>query len=1173
MFSYILSFFRNPHPELSYEEASAILAENDELTVIESLLEVSNCDDSLDTLQKFHEISSKKENNFFTKIGAITGIKGEKFIIDTCHEFSNEDSKQYFQVGDRVSYQMLVSEGKIDIYNVTHINTWDSIVPRENVAATRVMVCKVEKREKRNVFLTPGDIKVNLDHTHVEFIPYVGDWVEVEVKYEVNEHALDLSGEIIEVNKLWPIRPHIESGKVTLWNSQENYGIINNNIFINRDSLNCGYIPVIGDEVVVEIIESEQNGCSWRALKILPKFITNRFKNVESKGNGKFELTHPGLEISDCLLNFDKLGQSETFNINLENKSKEVFKLLNLKVSENSQIALTDKLRESKEILPNSSFNVELLCTPKTIGTSNEFIEFTFESFTLGKYVNINVNLGISGRSYQKSRRVPNYNNAYSSSKQLIRGQKQRFVRFQAFKFPEYNIPKKMLDLVIQNGGAENYNVDLIEKLKVVKRSLFSNLDSTNYEEKFHALLHMDEIANLIHIRQYDQDRACFIPNKDFLMLEIENLAEKRPSIILGDRIIASDPFGNSNEEFEGNVFKVGAKHVYLKFSPMFHDMYRGEDYSVRVIPGRTSYRRLHHAVYLVARHLGRDWLFPTKVIEKNTQVEFVYEPHNKLNSANLEQITSPNSRKLLTAPELIRKAREARIKAKKEKYGSSSSLSSNGSLSDSLFDQDGNNYIDTGNEKKVLKVEWFNKKLNCVQKDTVINILKGVSRPLPYIIFGPPGTGKTVTVTESVLQVMKLVPKCRILVATPSNSAADLIALRLIDSGVLKPGNLVRLVSVNYALSDNIPLKLTPYCATGSIIKEGCADENILTQNGMTFDCSRSVLGRHKITVTTCSSAGILHTMTFPRGHFSHIFVDEAGQASEPEVMIPISFLDKCSGQIILAGDPMQLGPVIICCIAKQYGLEESYLERLTNRFPYIRDLQGFPESGGYDPRFLTKLLYNYRSLETILNLFSSLFYHGDLIPTISSTKSKEARLLNSLEPILPKTVNGEVPAIVFHGVEGKNYQTADSPSWYNPHEAAQVFYYMNEFLRLGVQASAIGIITPYVKQVREIRAILREAEFPMPKVGTVDDFQGQEFDIILLSTVRSSSDFLPCDLQHSLGFVSSPRRLNVAISRSKALLIIIGNPRLLANDIYWRTVIQYCVTNGAYIGCSFST
>lgn len=140
-----------------------------------------------------------------------------------------------------------------------------------------------------------------------------------------------------------------------------------------------------------------------------------------------------------------------------------------------------------------------------------------------------------------------------------------------------------------------------------------------------------------------------------------------------------------------------------------------------------------------------------------------------------------------------------------------------------------------------------------------------------------------------------------------------------------------------------------------------------------------------------------------------------------------------------------------------------------------------------------------------------------------------------------------------------------------YNPHEAAQVFFYLNEFFRLGLQAENIGVITPYTKQVREIRQLLREAEFPLPKVGTVEDFQGQEFDVVLLSTVRSSRDYIACDVEHSLGFVSNPRRLNVAISRPKALLVVIGNPALLSYDTYWRTVIGYCMENGAYTGCNF--
>lgn len=144
------------------------------------------------------------------------------------------------------------------------------------------------------------------------------------------------------------------------------------------------------------------------------------------------------------------------------------------------------------------------------------------------------------------------------------------------------------------------------------------------------------------------------------------------------------------------------------------------------------------------------------------------------------------------------------------------------------------------------------------------------------------------------------------------------------------------------------------------------------------------AVLGRHRITVSTCSSAGQLYSLGFPKGHFTHIIVDEAGQTSEPSVLIPLSFLDPASGQAVMAGDPMQLGPVVLSLLAAHYGLEESLLERLINRFPYARDPEGFPKSCGYDPRLITKLIYNYRSLPDLLKLPSLLFYNDDLIPTV---------------------------------------------------------------------------------------------------------------------------------------------------------------------------------------------
>lgn len=89
------------------------------------------------------------------------------------------------------------------------------------------------------------------------------------------------------------------------------------------------------------------------------------------------------------------------------------------------------------------------------------------------------------------------------------------------------------------------------------------------------------------------------------------------------------------------------------------------------------------------------------------------------------------------------------------------------------------------------------------------------------------------------------------------------------------------------------------------------------------------------------------------------------------------------------------------------------------------------------------------------------------------------------------------------------------------------------------------------------------------MPKVGTVEEFQGQEFKVVLLSVVRSLENFVDSDVQHNLGFIFCPRRLNVAITRAQALLVVIGNPNILARDPHWRSVLNYCLEKGAYCGC----
>ena len=122
------------------------------------------------------------------------------------------------------------------------------------------------------------------------------------------------------------------------------------------------------------------------------------------------------------------------------------------------------------------------------------------------------------------------------------------------------------------------------------------------------------------------------------------------------------------------------------------------------------------------------------------------------------------------------------------------------------------------------------------------------------------------------------------------------------------------------------------------------------------------------------------------------------------------------------------------------------------------------------------------------------------------------------------------------------------NSPSFFNPSEAVVVLSYIAALLKQGMLPANIGVIAPYKKQVLKIRDRLALTPFgDEVKVGTTEEFQGQERLAIILSTVRSSPNYLNTDDQSSLGFLANPKRFNVAITRAKALLIVVGNPNVL--------------------------
>lgn len=179
-----------------------------------------------------------------------------------------------------------------------------------------------------------------------------------------------------------------------------------------------------------------------------------------------------------------------------------------------------------------------------------------------------------------------------------------------------------------------------------------------------------------------------------------------------------------------------------------------------------------------------------------------------------------------------------------------------------------------------------------------------------------------------------------RIIVAAPSNSAANLITKLLSECKGLKEGEFARIVGQNSIERDLIPDELRKHCVTVDIAAPRSTSEPVNPiENGIRVQCNSEFLSLHRILISTCNTFGSLLYMKFKADHFTHAIIDEAGQCTEPEIAIPISLLGK-NGQIILAGDPHQLGPIVHSQISKRCGLSKSLLSRLLDYIPYRSDV-----------------------------------------------------------------------------------------------------------------------------------------------------------------------------------------------------------------------------------------
>uniref|UniRef100_A0A3Q1FUN6 RNA helicase n=1 Tax=Acanthochromis polyacanthus TaxID=80966 RepID=A0A3Q1FUN6_9TELE len=355
--------------------------------------------------------------------------------------------------------------------------------------------------------------------------------------------------------------------------------------------------------------------------------------------------------------------------------------------------------------------------------------------------------------------------------------------------------------------------------------------------------------------------------------------------------------------------------------------------------------------------------------------------------------------------------------------------------------------------QTKLPGLKLFDWKLerNPEQYQAVQHIVAGSSKPAPYLVFGPPGTGKTVTMVEAIKQIEKTEQSCHILACAPSNSAADLLCRKILEH--VDEHKVYRM----YATSRDPKMVPEELKACSNLV----GDSYIYP--------AKEELMKYRIMVTTLLTAGRLVTGGIPSGHFTHMFVDEAGHAVETECVIPLAgLLNAESGQVVLAGDPKQLGPILRSPFALKFDMGMSLLERLMTNFPvYCK------EDGVFNNCFVTKLLCNYRSHPAILKVPNELFYDGEL-----------------------QVCADEILRNSYCGWE-----------------------YLPKMVMM------LLLVETNMAATQDFCFIFNE------KVNTLYTF-------------------------------------NVAVTRAKALLIVVGNPVVLNTDPTWGHFIKYCQDEGGYTG-----
>ncbi|GAA5938319.1 uncharacterized protein JCM15063_000700 [Sporobolomyces koalae] len=481
---------------------------------------------------------------------------------------------------------------------------------------------------------------------------------------------------------------------------------------------------------------------------------------------------------------------------------------------------------------------------------------------------------------------------------------------------------------------------------------------------------------------------------------------------------------------------------------------------------------------------------------------------------------------------------------------------------------------------------KWVDAKLNAEQKNAVQSILWAGHRA-PLLISGPPGTGKTKTLVEAVFQILKDKPNARVLVCGASNPSTDTLALRLRS---LMPSQLLRLNHHTRPFNE-VKGELLPFChVEGEAF--GIPDVQTLLSKRVicttVLDCSILLAARLTNRDLSTVEAGLeskLHperSASTRKPHFDYLLVDEAGQATECDLLPALAAVATdpsiCAtpAHVTICGDSNQLSPHVVSPTARDYDLDVSLLERLLrlplySDHPFARKNRAKHVDATWHIRDtpFVDLVRNYRSVEEILWLPSTLFYHETLVPYAAKT------IQESLSRNWSTLPNPHFP-ILFHHSEGEDFEVEEGSSFYNPSEIALVVELVQDLLRDGIvrghgglRAREVSVISPFREQVWRVRLALRKVGLGDVDVGNVEALQGAENRVVIISPVRSiNTRWIEHDRQTNRGLIFEPKRFNVAMTRAKELLIVLGNAHTLTLDPYWRAFYHLCVRNQCYRG-----